>query len=412
LHKGRYGFTSGGAISRRKWLGGLLFLATLGALLLGGPRRAEAYPWMLKHAYGGCDNCHLDPSGAEVLTSYGRVQGYVLLAMPYGSPPEDAPTGPLWGLVSPPDWLMLSGAVHMAGYLRLGRQGKTAFYPMQTDLYGGFDSDLFLGGGSIGVARVPAGLTHARAAQVTRGQGDELNLLSRTHWVGIRPAAGWVVRAGRINLPFGLRIPEHTMWVREATRTDRESDQQHGVALAYTRDRLRGEVMGILGNYQIRPDRYRERGYAGFLEWLVAEQVGIGVSSRATWALADPISLVRHETTLQAHGIFTRIVLGRPVYVQAEFDGLLRSRHDFGYTGLVQLNVEPIQGLHVIGTNEILDDGQDQGAAPTRGSGKPAWGGWLSVDYYFLPQMSVRLDLIERQTAPGMTFLSQFHMYL
>jgi hypothetical protein len=396
----------------RRAVSGLLFLATLAGLLFGSSRRAEAYPWMLKHGYGACDNCHLDPSGAELLTAYGRVQGYVLLAMPYGSPPEDAPSGALWGLVNTPDWLMVSGAMQMAGYFRLGRQGKSEFFPMQTDLYGGFDSGLFLGGGSIGVAKVPLGLTEARAAQVTDGQGNELNLVSRTHWLGLRPAAGWVVRAGRINLPFGLRMPEHMMWVRAATRTNRESDQQHGVALAYSRDRLRGEVMGILGNYQIRPDRYRERGYAGFLERLVTEKVGMGVSSRATWARADPISLVPHETTLQAHGVFTRIVLSRPVYVQAEFDGLMRSRHDFGYTGLVQLNVEPIQGLHFIGTNEILDDGQDQRSAATRGSGKPAWGGWISVDYYFCPQMSVRLDLIERQITPGMTFLSQFHMYL
>jgi hypothetical protein len=400
-------------VAGRRWLVSLLFLATLGALLFAAPRRAEAYPWMLKHGYGACDNCHLDPSGAELLTPYGRAQGYVLLAMPYGSPPEDAPTGPLWGLVSTPDWLMVSGAAQLAGYFRLGRQHKAEFFPMQADLYGGFDTGLFLGGGSIGVAKVPLGFTEARAAQVTDGQGDQLNLVSRSHWLGIRPAAGWVVRAGRINLPFGLRMPEHMMWVRAATRTNRESDQQHGVALAYTRERLRGEVMGILGNYQIRPDRYRERGYAGFLEWLVAEKVGVGVSSRMTRSRADPISFEPHQTVTQAHGVFTRIVLGRPIYVQAEFDGLLRSRHQFGYTGLVQLNVEPIQGLHFIGTNEVLNDGRDhRSAATTPGSGKPAWGGWLSVDYYFLPQMSVRLDLIERQITPGMTFLSQFHMYL
>ncbi len=41
------------------------------------------------------------------------------------------------------------------------------------------------------------------------------------------------VRAGHMNLPFGIRIPEHTMWVRQATLTDRESAQQDGVAFAY-----------------------------------------------------------------------------------------------------------------------------------------------------------------------------------
>jgi hypothetical protein len=391
---------------------GLLFLGTLVGLLLGGVRRAEAYPWMLKHGYGACDNCHLDPSGAELLTPYGRVQGQVLLAMTYGSSPEDAPTGPLWGLVRTPNWLMVSGAFQQAGYFRLGRQNKAQFFPMQTDLYGGFDSGTVLGGGSLGLAKVPAGLTEARAAQLTDGQGDQLNLISRTHWLGVRPGAHWVLRAGRINLPYGLRIPEHMMWVRAATRTNRESDQQHGIAIAFTSERVRSEVMGVLGNYQIRPDRYRERGYAGFVEWLVADKVGIGASSRVTFAAADPIALTPEATTLQAHGIFARIVLSRPIYVQAEFDGLMRSRHDFGYAGLVQLNVEPVQGLHFIGTNEILDDGKDRTGAAAPGAGKPAWGGWVSIDYYFYAQMSVRVDLIERQNTPGMTLLSQFHMYL
>jgi hypothetical protein len=381
-------------------------------LLLGGSRRAEAYPWMLKHGYGACDNCHVDPSGTALLTPYGRVQGYVLLAMPYGPPPDNAPTGPLWGLVSTPDWLMLGGATQLAGYFRLGPRHRSEFFPMQADLYGGFDTGLFVAGGSLGVAKVPAGLTEARAAQLTDGQGDDFNLISRTHWLGVRPAGGWLIRGGRINVPFGIRMPEHMMWVRTATRTDHESDQQHGVAVAYSKDRLRGELMGILGNYQIRPDRYRERGYAGFLEWLVAEKVGLGLSSRMTRARADPISLLPRQTVVQAHGIFTRVVLARPIYVQAEFDLLLRSRHDVGYTGLVQLNVEPTQGLHLIATDEVLDDGRDPKLPVTPGAGKAAWGTWFSVDYYFLPQMSVRLDLIERQATPGTTFLSQFHMYL
>ncbi len=412
MREGRHKLERIAATGRRPVGRLLCFVAVVVSLLLAGSRRAEAYPWMMKHGYGACDNCHLDPSGTGLLTPYGRVQGYVLLAMPYGPARENAPTGPLWGLLSTPDWLMLGGATQLAGYYRPGRIHNAAFFPMQADLYGGFDSGLVVGSASLGVAKVPWGLPWARAAQVTRGEGDDFNLLSRTHWLGIRPAGGWLIRGGRINVPFGIRMPEHTMWVRAATRTDHESDQQDGVAVGYSKDRLRGELMGILGNYQIRPDRYRERGYAGFLEWLVTEKLGLGVSSRVTRARADPISLLPRQTVVQAHGVFTRIVLSRPIYVQAEFDALLRTRHDFGYTGLIQLNVEPIQGLHFIGTDEVLDDGRDPALPAVPGSGKPAWGGWFSVDYYFLPQMSVRLDLIERQKIPGTTFLSQFRMYL
>jgi hypothetical protein len=48
------------------------------------PARAEAYTWMIKHAYSGCGVCHADPSGGEVLTPYGRAQSDLFLRMRYG----------------------------------------------------------------------------------------------------------------------------------------------------------------------------------------------------------------------------------------------------------------------------------------------------------------------------------------
>src|SRR5687768_501307 len=45
---------------------------------------ARAYTWMIRHGYGGCVTCHADPSGGELLTPYGRVQGDLILRMRYG----------------------------------------------------------------------------------------------------------------------------------------------------------------------------------------------------------------------------------------------------------------------------------------------------------------------------------------
>ena len=55
----------------------------LGLLTLSG--QADAYPWMMRHNYFGCGNCHADPSGGGLLTAYGRAQGDLLLRMRYGS---------------------------------------------------------------------------------------------------------------------------------------------------------------------------------------------------------------------------------------------------------------------------------------------------------------------------------------
>ncbi|HEX6767273.1 MAG TPA: hypothetical protein VF103_17365, partial [Polyangiaceae bacterium] len=69
----------------------VLFVLLPLALVLLAPARAEAYTWMIRHAYNGCGVCHADPSGGEVLTPYGRAQSDLLLRMRYdGTSAEDA----------------------------------------------------------------------------------------------------------------------------------------------------------------------------------------------------------------------------------------------------------------------------------------------------------------------------------
>jgi hypothetical protein len=290
---------------------------------------------------------------------------------------------------------------------------------MQLDLYGQLKLWRIRAGGSIGAAKVKQSSANARTAFVTTNQGNEMNLISRTHWVGIvlGSADEWTLRAGRINLPFGVRIPEHYLWARDATRTDRDSDQQHGGAIAYTGQAIRGEVMGIAGNYQVNPDRYRERGYSGYLEASVVDGVALGASSLVTVAKADRVSLEQEKTTRGAHGPFARIRVAKPFVVLAEADALHTSRRELGYVGFVQADWEVLQGLHLLGTGEVLDQGYRKPVVPSvdvaryPGVGKAAFGGWLSADWFFAPQLELRVDLIGRQNGAG-TALAQLHAYL
>ncbi len=442
-------------------LGGpLRWLVTLALplLVLVWPSTAHAYPWMIRHGYGGCTTCHTDPSGAGMLTAYGRVQGDLLLRMHYGKrkpaaqpssaggggfdsfdsfdesspvpaapapPPAEEAAGPspsagfLWGLYDPPSWLLLGGSYRHLTVFKPGASGtKLATFPMQVDVYGGIEVGHFHASASIGVIKVPAGSPHARAAQVTTNQGDQLNLISRSHWLGYDFANGeLLLRAGRIELPFGIRIPEHTMWVRDQTRTDRDSDQQHGVALAYNGDVLRGEIMAIAGNYQINPDRFRERGYSGYVEWIAVDRLAVGMSSLVSVAQADAATLENQQTVRQAHGLFARWAPVEPFVVLVEGDGLVKTRRELGYTGFLQLDWELIQGLHLGTTGEVLDAGYETHPASgtplprARGFGQPRFGGWLTADWFFLPHLEMRVDAVARQDDP-FTLLAQFHAYL
>src|SRR5262245_40027962 len=80
---------------------------------------AHAYPSMIREGYTQCSTCHSDPSGATLLTEYGRAQSEFLLSTRWGGGKEDEPAKTdqfLFGLVPTPDFLNLGGWVRY-GYL-------------------------------------------------------------------------------------------------------------------------------------------------------------------------------------------------------------------------------------------------------------------------------------------------------
>ena len=323
-----------------------------------------------------------------------------------------ASSGFLWGLVTPPEWLSLGGSYrHLALFRPERASGKFVTFPMMADVYGQAKFGNFRVSASIGAVRVGVGSPYARAAQVTGGQGDQWNLLSRTHWVGY-DFGEWTLRGGHLNLPFGVRIPEHTMWVRQATRTDRESAQQDGVALSYNGESLRGEFMAIAGNYQVNPDKYRERGYSLYAEYLTSPRTAVGISSLVTAAQKDRITL-DPKPIRQSHGVFVRNAFSDSVVLLAEADGLITTDHEAGYVGFGQIDYEATQGLHLIATGEVLDKGYDKriGGARTLGNGNLKLGAWGSVDWFCLPHVEVRADVFSRQ-GDEVTVLGQLHVFL
>jgi len=322
-----------------------------------------------------------------------------------------------FGAVTLPDWLLLGGSYRHLNILPVGGR-KFSTFPMMMDLYGQAKFGAFSVGGSIGGARVAAGSPYARRAQITANQGKDWNLISRTHYLGYDILPELTVRAGRLNLPFGVRIPEHTMWVRQATNTDRESSQEHGVAVAYVGETLRGEIMGIAGNYQVNPDKYRNRGYSGYLEYATSSAATVGVSSLVTFTATDRASNADLKTTHQVHGLMARAGFGEKVALLAEADGIFTSRRDPGYVGFLQVDVEALQGVHLLATGEMLDQGYVKPApgattiAPrTLGEGKPKVGGWLTVAWFVYSHFDVRFDAIKR-TGEDVSLLAQLHVYL
>ena len=391
----------------------LVILAVIASTVIAYSSNARAYPWMIRHGYSACGTCHTDPSGAGVLTNYGRAQSSILLSSHLVGT-SNAEPGPwkdfMFGLTPLPDWLLLQGWFRN-GYLWNQVNGHivdSRLLQMRADLGAHISVDALRASATLGYNDSTT-TTLSERAWLTRASSHG-NLVSREHWVGVAVDDDtWLLRAGRINLPFGLRNIEHTTWVRSETRTDINQGQQHGVAVAYTGESWRGELLGIAGNYQVHPDAYRERGYSANAEYFLFQHASFGGSSLVTHAAAD--ILTQASTTRQAHGIFARASPIRPLVLLGELDTLIVSTRGepsrLGYVGMLQLDSEPWQGVHGIVTSEVLSRGGPGEHVNT--------GWWLSLAWFPLAHIDARADAIWR-TAVGvpntLTYLIQLQAYL
>jgi hypothetical protein len=388
------------------------FIATSLLLLFLAPS-AHAYAWMIRNGDVRCSSCHTDPSGGGALTARGRASSDLFLDYDFGREraANETPAGTsgfLRGAVDLPDSLRLGGDLR-GGFLVEHAADETTkrLVLMRSDLYGDLKVWRVRAAGSIGYADTGA----LNAAITSNASG---NLVSREHWLGFEldPEGAWLARAGRIALPFGIRNIEHNLWVRSLTRTDIDDDQQHGVSLYGQLGAVRGEIMGILGNYQVRPDDYRERGYSAYVEVSPAPRLAIGASSLYTRARRDLVYRVTDYR--QAHGLFARYAPVAPLVLLAEADWLYQSLtwngHRAGYAAVLQTDWEPNQGIHFILTVESKNEGGVNES--------PSYGVWGSAVWFFAPHADFRVDGIFRNLGQAtgridvVTWLTQLHVYL
>jgi hypothetical protein len=301
-----------------------------------------------------------------------------------------------------------------------------SFLGMEYDLKAQVTLSRFRAYGSLGYMNKnaqPTLLTH-----ITNSAGGlENNVVSREHWVGVdlNEDKTMLLRAGRIDIPFGIRNDEHEMLTRatRTTRTNLNESQQHGVAFSYNGQTVRTEIMALLGNYQLNPDALRERGYAGFLEYSINEWANVGVSSKVTYARYDYLSKLPN-TIRQVHGVFTRIVPKEAVVLLVEADAMFNTSGKGGIQGAgtsggivstAQVDVEPTQGVHFSVTGELLIENGVVLAQNVPGVTVQSYQAWLSALWFFAPHADLRFDFVAytlQSSSIGYYVLPQLHVYL
>jgi hypothetical protein len=194
-------------------LGVAAVLAAVLAFLLVTSREAHAYPqWQLTSGTVRCNQCHYAPAGGGLITSFGRDAAGEQLSTFGGNGAF------LHGAVSPPSWLAI-GADLRGAFVYNDVQDPdgpaVAVFPMQADLSArvAFGAGISAAGiiGLRGQIRDPDLVVPYQNYQPI----STSRLISREHYLMWQPqATGPYLRAGRFYAPFGLRFPEHVLYVR------------------------------------------------------------------------------------------------------------------------------------------------------------------------------------------------------
>lgn len=376
------------------------------AAVLAWPGGAAAYPFMIEHGYTSCAHCHVDPSGGGALTSYGRGQAEILMRTPWQDRDDAWEPGKVKDFafgVPLPAWLTLQADGRL---LVVPEPSNVRWIVMQSDLRAAVQASDLVAYASAGYAS-----EGGQAAWLSSNTGSGGNLVAREYWLGWSPAKGLLVRGGRMAVPFGIRSEEHLLFARDVTETDINDQQQVGLDVVYGRGAFRAEAMGILGNYQVAPDDFRERGYSFAGSWAPSKRSEVGVSSELAHARLDTDTLT--EQIRQAWGVFGRVSPVDRFALMAEadvtMDGTLGPR--MGTAGYLQADVEAVRGLHLKGTGEWCDDDLgDTKRATLRGSGTALW--------FFAPHADIRADALYGTLActpgvdPSFLALAQLHFFL
>jgi hypothetical protein len=138
--------------------------------------------------------------------------------------------------------------------------------------------------------------------------GTTVLVASREHWLGYWFEDGLDLRIGRMVLPFGIRQPDHTQYVREDFGFD-NWDQDYSLELDWRTHGWGIFASAFVGDLTGQPGPRQDRGFAATVSHDVGELSSVGLS------LLGSTSTARRHYAASAHA---RLGIGEAGYVLAE----------------------------------------------------------------------------------------------
>lgn len=264
----------------------LLLCAVAGWLILSGGR-AFAYPqFQFSSGTGRCSQCHYDPAGGGLITSWGRDESGDTISL-------GGDGSFLHGAWTPPSWLALGVDIRLAA-LENNSGGpaapELAVFPMQSDVYARFaftdTLSLYVQGGVRGDTRPTDGSLGGRISTM----GNRLD--SSDHYLMWKSGGtGPYVRAGRFYAPYGLRFVEHIFFVQRYTGYNLY-DETYNLSAGWVEDEWEAHVTAFTPPPSSFPESLQavethESGLAAYAEkrWdgtaMLAAQTRLGFGTEA-----------------------------------------------------------------------------------------------------------------------------------
>ena len=281
--------------------------------LLVGVRTAAAYPHFQRSTGSvRCSQCHIAPAGGGLLTPWGVEESSETIG-------RGGDGRFLHGAIELPDSLVIGGDLRVAALANdVGSTEGTelAAFPMQADLAFAVRTGAWSVVGMIGSrGRVRSGppSSESSMASVVPDTSLASYVISREHYVMWRPdeTEGVYVRVGRFAAPYGLRLADHTSYVRRYLGYNL-LEETYGVGVGWMGETV--ELHATAFVYDPLQGATREQvGGALLVEAQPGDKIVIGGSARASVAVT---------TRLQA-GIHGKLFLeGANLLFQTEIDGV------------------------------------------------------------------------------------------
>ena len=284
---------------------------------------ATAYPQYIAKGYAQCEGCHYSPTGGGIITSMGqsslealvpdllsvaavsKFRGAIAKPEVTGRDEEDKPRLQF-------DIGLDSRLLFVRSSREVGAEKTWVAVPM-----------LLEGGGIVAFGPVMAYAT----ATVRRRSTAEYAVtgMSREHWLSFELKDSLKLRAGRMVLPFGLRMPDHTLYTREDFGFNKWN-QSYAAAIDFVGEKLEVHGAAFAGDLWLEPPAMQARGAAVSVSHaLLDDRLSLGASG---------LFGVSQSTTRPAASVFLRAKLPGATYVLGEAAGQRRQGRASGQAQL------------------------------------------------------------------------------